>query len=213
VRADILEKATKQGADISGICNRALATAVGVDYNQREKDRVTDRKPVIIAKESAAVVLPPVIPLPLPAPKPDGHLHPVINADDPSAVTSVKRTLRIPTVPPVAAPSPVQEHKTPVPSAPSEKPAKPKSGKSTPKKRGTSPDLKKFVSETILREEAENASITKEALYQAFARWCRERRIATAPDRKTLTVALKNQFALNENVVDGEPSWVNVRLK
>ena len=42
---------------------------------------------------------------------------------------------------------------------------------------------------------------------------CRERRITMAPDRKNLTVALKNQFAMNEKVVDGEPSWVNVRLK
>ena len=75
------------------------------------------------------------------------------------------------------------------------------------------PDLKKFVTEMILREDLENASITKEALYQAFARWCRERRITMAPDRKNLTVALKNQFAMNEKVVDGEPSWVNARLK
>jgi hypothetical protein len=100
-----------------------------------------------------------------------------------------------------------------VPADPPIKSTKPKTGKNTPKKKGTGTDLKKFIAESILREDAENASITKEALFLAFARWCRERRITQAPDRKALTVALKNQFALNEKIVDGEPSWVNVRLK
>jgi hypothetical protein len=217
VRADILDKAAKQGVDINGLCNRALATAVGIDYNQQENDRAAARKPVIVAKEAAAVVIPPAIPLPLPAPGPAGHLHPVINADDPAAVTSVKRAARNPAVRPVAAspapsPSPGQAIPPAVPAKPSSKPAKAGTGKSAPKKRA-GPDLRKFVAETILREDAEDAAVTKEALYQAFARWCRERKIAAAPDRKTLTVALKNQFAFSEKVVDGEPSWVNVRLK
>jgi len=200
--------------DISKLCNRALATAVGIDYDPREKEYVTARKPVIIADESAPAVPPLTIPVPRHAPGSGGYLHPVINADDPTAVTSMKRTVRTPAIQPVsAAPVPPQESTTAVPASPAVKPAKERTGKSLPKKRRTSPDLKKFVAETILREDAENTTITKEALYLAFDRWCRERRIVTVPDRKNLTVSLKNQFALTEKVVDGEPSWVNVRLK
>jgi hypothetical protein len=198
--------------DINGVCNRALAAAVGIGYDSREKENRTVRDPVIVARDAAG--LPPAIPIAQPAPGPAGDLHPVINADDPAAVTSVKRRTRSPPLrPAAAAPVPAEEHPVPVPSEQALNPSKPKTGKSAQKKKGGSPDLRKFVAETILREDTENASITKEALYQAFARWCREHRIATTPDRKTLTVALKNQFALNEKVTDGEPSWVNVRLK
>jgi hypothetical protein len=214
VRTEILEKTAKQGVDINDVCNRALAAAVGIGYDQRENDHSTTRNPVIVARDTAARVLPPTIPPVQPAPGSADHLHPVINADDPAAVTSVKRRFRSPPLQPVAAtPVPAQERTAPVPSDPPVKPAKPKTGKMTPKKKGAGPDLKKFVTETILREDVENTSITKEALYQAFARWCREHRITQTPDRKTLTVALKNQFALNEKIVDGEPSWMNVRLK
>jgi len=214
VRADLLEKAAEQNVDISKLCNRALATAVGIDYDQREKEHVTARKPVIIADESAPVVLPPPIPVPRPAPRSGGNLHPVINADDPAAVTSVKRIVRTPVVKPVAAVPVVPRESIPVVTASlSVTPAKVRTGKSLQKKRRTAPDLKKFVSETILREDAENASIAKEALYLAFDQWCRERRIVTVPDRKNLAVSLRNQFALTEKIVDGEPSWVNVRLK
>ena len=214
VRADLLEKAAEQNVDINKLCNRALATAVGIDYDQREKEHVTLRKPVIIADESAPAVLLQSIPVSRPAPGHGAHLHPVINADDPAAVTSVKRTVRVPAIQPVAAARVHPQESTPaVPASPAVKSSKVRSGKSLPKKRRTAPDLKKFVSETILREDAENATIAKEALYLAFDRWCRERRIVTVPDRKSLGVTLKNQFALTEKVVDGEPSWVNVRLK
>ena len=200
--------------DISKLCNRAIATAVGIDYDQREKEPGTARKQVIIADESAPAVPPLTIPVPRHAPGSEGHLHPVINADDPTAVTSMKRTVRTPAIQPVSAtPVPPQESTPAVSTSPAVKPAKVRTGRSLPKKRRTSPDLKKFVAETILREDAENAMISKEALYLAFDRWCRERRIVTVPDRKYLTITLKNQFALTETVVDGEPSWVNVRLK
>jgi hypothetical protein len=212
VRADIFEKTTQQGVEVSELCNRALAAAVGIDYDQREKDRIAARKPVIVAKDSAAA-LPPAISPALPAPGPAGHLHPVINADDPGAVSSVKKTKRTPAVKPAApAPVPLPSPAAPVLSVTAGKTPIPKKGKSTPKKRGAGPDLRKFVAETILRDDTGNASITKEALYQAFARWCREHRIPTMPDRKALTVALKNQFAFSEEMVDGEPSWVNARL-
>jgi hypothetical protein len=215
VRADILDQAERQGVDLSDTCNRALAAAVGIEYDPQGKGEIAPRKPVIIAREAAA--RPPDIPEALPAPGPAARLHPVINADDPAAATSVKRTKRLPAVKngaaAVPAPSSDGEKTVPLPAEAPVKPSRPKTGRSVPKKRGGSSDLKKFVTETILREDAENASITKEALYQAFARWCREHRIATAPDRKTLSVALKNQFALAEKVIDGEPSWVNVRLK
>jgi len=212
VRTDILEEAEKQGVDINGVCNRALAAAVGIGYERRDREDRTARNPVIIARDAAG--LPPTAPPAQPAPVPAGDLHPVINADDPAAVTSVKRRARSPPLRPAsAAPVAAGEHAVPVPSDPAVKPARPKAGKSAPKKKGGSPDLRKFIAETILREDGENASIPKEALYQAFARWCRERRITTTPERKALTVALKNQFALSEKIVDGEPSWVNVRLK
>ena len=212
VRTDILEEAERQGVDINGVCNRALAAAVGIGYDPREKVDRTARNPVIIARDAAG--LPPTVPPAQPAPAPAGDLHPVINADDPAAVISVKRRARSPPLrPATTVPVAAEEHAVPVPSDPAVKPARPKAGKSAPKKKGGSPALRKFIAETILREDADNAWITKEALYQAFVRWCREHRITTTPDRKTLTVALKNQFALSEKITDGEPSWMNVRLK
>jgi predicted component of type VI protein secretion system len=218
VRADIFDKAEQKNVDIGNTCNRALASAVGIDFDLREKEHSMARNPVIIAKDTAPAGLPLTIPTVQPSSGPAGHLHPVINADDPAAITSVKKARRTPAVQPaaataVSAPLPAREPTESLPADSPGKTAKSKAGKSTQKKKGTGPDLKKFVADAILREDAENATITKEALYQEFARWCRERRIEKAPDRRALTVALKNQFALIEKIVDGEPSWVNVRLK
>jgi hypothetical protein len=218
VRADIYEKAVTTGVNVSDTCNRALARAVDIDFDQRERERTIARNPVIIAKDTVPAGLPPAIPGGQPLSGPAGHLHPVINADDPAAITSVKKARRTPAVQPapaaaVPAPLPVPEPTAPLTADSPVKPAKTKTGKNAPKKKGTGPDLKKFVTESILREDAVNATITKEALYQEFTRWCRERRIEKAPDRRALTVALKNQFAFNERIVDGEPTWVNVRLK
>jgi hypothetical protein len=218
VRADIIDKAEQKSVDIGDTCNRALARAVGIDFDQREMERSMARNPVIIAKDTVPTGLHPAIPPVQPSSGAGNHLHPVINADDPAAITSVKKARRIPVVQPAAAtavpaPVPAQEPSVPLPADAPVKPAKQKTGKSVPKKKGAGSDLKKFVAEAILREDAENASITKEALYLKFSHWCRERRIAKVPDRKALTVALKNQFAFTEKIMDGEPSWVNVRLK
>lgn len=101
---------------------------------------------------------------------------------------------------------------------PGTKPARQNSGKTAsgtraPVKKGSAPDFRKFIADTLIRADEEHVSVTKDALYQAFARWCREHRVTPVPDRKTLTVALKNKFAFTENLVDGESSWVNIRLK
>ena len=88
-----------------------------------------------------------------------------------------------------------------------------KSQKAGPKKRESGGGLKKFVTEKISRIEADDAIISKDELYQAFGRWCREQKITPVPDRKVVAVALKNQFALQERTADGVPSWVNIRLK
>ena len=73
--------------------------------------------------------------------------------------------------------------------------------------------IKKFMAEAIVREDADESRVPKDVLYQAFARWCREHRITPVPDRKAVTVALKNQFAMKEKMVDSEPSWVNIRFR
>ena len=69
------------------------------------------------------------------------------------------------------------------------------------------------MAEAVVREASGEGSVTKDTLYQAFSRWCREHRIAPVPDRKALTVALKNQFAVQEKMADGVPSWTGIRLR
>ena len=84
---------------------------------------------------------------------------------------------------------------------------------SKPAKAGKGQALKRFIADATIRGEREDDHVTKEALYQAFARWCRELRITPVPDKKTVTIALKNQFAVKENILEGEPAWVNIRLR
>ena len=65
----------------------------------------------------------------------------------------------------------------------------------------------------IARSDAADAVISKDDIYLAFTRFCREQKIAQVPDRKTFTIALKNKFAFFDKTVSGTPSWINVRLK
>lgn len=72
------------------------------------------------------------------------------------------------------------------------------------------PAIKRFVSEMTSRGDGQ---VAKEALYQAFSQWCREHKITPVPDRKAVTVTLKNQLALVEKTDGGEPVWININLR
>ena len=213
VRADIYAKAHEQGIDISNICNTALAALLGVDYCQQQLDDVPVPRPVIIAENSRPGDLTGHVP----AAQVAAHA-PVINADDPAASTtvrSIKRQPKAKPVPkemePVPVPAGKQESATPSPAqsaAPAGKIPKPAAGKA---QKGEG--LKKFVSSMIARSDAADAVISKDDMYLAFTRFCREHKIAQVPDRKTFTIALKNKFAFFDKTVSGTPSWINVRLK
>jgi hypothetical protein len=81
------------------------------------------------------------------------------------------------------------------------------------KKKTKGDALKTFFSSTIIRTDETEEGVRKDELYELFARFCREHRITPVPERKTVTVALKNQFALTEKMVDGTPCWTGIRLK
>ncbi len=211
MREDIFARANEAGVDIHNACNRALADLVGIDYRQQKIEGLPVTPPVIIAAER------PVAGTRGETPKitPEGR-PPVINADDPSAVVKAmaKRRTAVKPVPEVPVPSGSaagKEGQRPSPAPLLHPPAK--GLKSSPKKRETGGGLKKFVSAKISRVDADDAIISKDDLYQAFSRWCREQKIAPVPDRKAVAVALKNQFAIKERTADGVPSWVNIRLK
>jgi len=213
VRADIFSKAHGQGIDISNVCNMALADLLGVDYHPQHLDNVPVTRPVIIAQN---------------APATEGKVHaqgthpaghsPVINADDPAASLIVRTTKQQPktrsapketepvTVPPER--KEVAPLSTSAPAAPAGKTKKPAAGKAQ-KDNG----LKKFVSSKIVRSDTGDAMISKDDMYQAFTRFCREHKIAQIPDQKDFSIALKNKFAFFDKTISGNPSWVNVRLK
>lgn len=213
VRADIFLKAHEQGIDISNVCNKALADLLGVDYRPLHLDNMPAARPVIIAqnapqakgKDHATEI------------HPAGH-SPVINADDPAASATVRSAKQQPkTRPPrketdqVTAPPEKKEVTVQSPAAdavPAGNAKKPAVGK-VHKDDG----LKRFVSTKITRSDAGDAVISKDDMYLAFTRFCREHNIAKIPDRKSFTIALKNKFAFFDKTITGTPSWVNVRLK
>jgi hypothetical protein len=217
IREDILAQARASGLDIAEVCNRALADATGIRYVPREPAAATPAAPVIIAQNgapSAGDTIPVTV-------SPVG-MHPVINADDPRSATTVKQVPRTPSPKtPSALPGRVSSPEKP-PKAPAAMPAAPPlvpqmektmKPEARPEKKGKGMAIKKFVIEAIVREDTDETRVAKAEMYEHFVRWCREHRITPVPDRKSLTVALKNQFALKEKTVEGEPSWVNVRLK
>ena len=211
VRADFFSMAQEQGIDISNVCNKALADLLGVEYRKKQLDNVPVARPVIIAQNAP------------PAEKkehaPGTHTaahSPVINADDPASSATVRNAKRQPKAKPapkepVSVPAPVPVPGDGVLSAvtpPAEKTKRP-AGAKTPKGDG----LKKFVSTKITRSDTDDAVISKDDMYQAFARFCREHKYAPVPDRKMFTIALKNKFAFFDKTINGIPGWVNVRLK
>ncbi|MDD1694237.1 MAG: hypothetical protein LUQ71_05890 [Methanoregula sp.] len=212
LRADILTKAQSAGIDINDLCNRALADATGIDYIPHKPREAAPAAPVIIAHDGAAAGGDDTPPEVLPE-----SVHPVINADDPRSATAVKQVPRSPAQKvPAALPGRVSSpEKTPraliVPTCvPS--PVKPEKPGPGPKKKGQESAIKKFIAECVVRDDTDESHVSKDLLYQAFTRWCRGHRITPVPDRKAVTVALKNQFAMTEKSVGGEPSWANLRL-
>jgi hypothetical protein len=213
IRSDIFLKAVELGLDISNECNLALANQTGIDYRQQHlSDRViTD--PVILDADTQIKELKRTsrkIPLP--------DIHPVINADDPTAITRVMKTKQRPPVKPVAE-LPDLKDSAPITAATSQKiPAKRVSigerGKTVaPDKKKKDDSLKKFVAAKIIRVDADDAVVTKDDMYQAFTRWCRDHRIAAVPERKVFATSLKNKFAFTEKTVNGTPCWMNVQIK
>jgi hypothetical protein len=205
VRSDIFLKAAEMGLDISDELNQRLAGLVGIDYRQQRLTGrpITDR--AIYAadtavKEDAGMRQKPQFSV----------LYPVINADDPAAASKVRTAKRLSPKPvPVATPLP-ETAISPEYSGPKVRRV---GGKSADSKKKRKDDmLKKFVTTKITRVDADDAVISKEDMYQAFTRWCRDHRIAPVPERKVFTTLLKNKFAITEKTVSGTSCWVNVRL-
>lgn len=214
IREDILAAAQSAGIDIQDQCNRALAGAAGIRYIPEPREKKPQSAPVIIAD-------PGVPPSGRPAQQEatGENLHPVINADDPRARTAVKLLPKQKAcTPPAALPGRVSPPEKPLPSsttpAPAPHPEKPKkAGAGKAGKRQKASPIRQFVAERIARDEGEECHIAKEALYLAFTQWCREHRITPVPDRRSVTVTLKNQFAMAETTIAGEPSWINARIR
>lgn len=214
LQPDIYRKALERGIDISDACNRALADLTGTEY-QTKQQKAPATPPVIIARDGAS---PHISPEPKKAPL--QKMPPVINADDPAAPARVvqakarsqKRTPdEIP--PKVHVPASPKEDTPAVSSAAVKQAAVPKEKKARSKKRSRGDALKTFFSTKISRTDEPETVMKKDELYELFARFCRDHRIAPVPERKTVTVALKTQFALTEKSVDGTPCWTGIRLK
>jgi len=211
VRADIYSQAQEQGLDISDACNRALADLLGIDYRQQQLGSVPVPPPVIVAKDGA-------MPSGIPSAPDKTTQPPVINADDPKAAGAiavskkqpVRKTAAVPPAP--AAPAPDKRPaKAPVKAPAAAPPGKTLKG--TPKKTAKGDTLKKFITGMIVREDADNATIAKEELYQIFSRWCREQKVSPVPDAKAVAVALKTRFAFGEKNAGGKPCWTGLRFR
>ena len=211
IRADILEQARQREIDISEAINRALAEKMGIDYRQQKIPEGTIAKPVIIAPNEA-----PALPDRVPAQTGAPAAAAIINADDPQAAKTIKSrqlvkekpALKVTAQVPVPAPAP--EKVAPPLRALSSAPGKAK--KPAPKKKKDDA-AKKFFASMIIREDSDTARITKDDMFNAFERWCRNHRLTPIPDKKSFSVTLKNQFAVKERMVQGMPTWVGVKVK
>lgn len=216
IRDDILAAARSADLDIQDLCNRALADAAGIRYSPVPKKCEMSAGAVIVASTDHPHAG---------AKEPDvaagETVHPVINADDPRAWSVIKELPRPkPVQKPATLPGRVSiteqspECNLPVTAIQGVKPRPEREKKAPGKKAAKHParsSIRQFVAEHIVRDDGEGCHISKEALYSALAHWCRERRMV-APDRRTVTVTLKNQFAMTEAAVNGEPSWTNARF-
>jgi hypothetical protein len=216
LRSDIYRQALERGIDISDVCNRALAALTGSGYSRQQLEEIPAPPPVIIAKDGSS-------PHTSEEPKKgiSQKLHPVINADDPAAPAKVvqaktplkKAPAELPTPLPVPAPAIPKEIPVAAPAASLKKVGVPK-GRDAPAKKRTKGDaLKSFFSSKIARMDDAEATISKDEFYELFTRFCRDHHMSPVPERKAVTIALKNQFALTEKVVDGTACWTGIRLK
>lgn len=216
LRSDIYRQAVVQGIDISDACNRALAGLTGTEYHRQQLEEVPPPPPVIVARTGSLPLTPADT-----KKTASQKLHPVINADDPAAPATVVQAKAPVKKARAESPAPVP---VPAPATPEEKPAgapvtAPKKapvqkGRAVPaKKRSRGDALKTFFTLKIVRTDETDARVNKDELYELFARYCREHRITPVPERKTITVSLKNQYALTEKSVNGTPCWTGIRLK
>ena len=208
LRSDIFQRACEQEIDISDLCNRALADRMGIDYRQQHLEEAAIPEPVIIVRNNQSSV----------SPEHSPHLRssilpPVINADDPSAATKVKQAKRQPVKKPAG--------EIPVPALPPQKerivaaPVKgPVSGGRKQSKRKPNQEaVKQFFSSKISREDGDEVHVSKDEVYEMVIRWCHDHRVTPVPDRRSVTLILKNQFAVPEKMVEGIPCWTGIRLK
>jgi hypothetical protein len=217
LQLDIYQQALGQGIDISDACNRALAVLTGIDYRRLQREESPAPPPVIIARDGSL-------------PNARGGVkkvtaqkqHPVINADDPAAPATVilakvqpakKSPAELPDPKPALAPAPKKEKPVAAPVPATKRPAVIKDRGLLSKKRSKSDVLKAFFSSKIVRTDETDITLGKDDLYDLFIRFCREHRLTPVPERKAVTIALKNQFALTEKQVNGTPSWIGIRLK
>jgi hypothetical protein len=217
LREDIYRQALVQGIDISDACNRAIASLTGREYHRQEREEVPPPQPVIIARAGSS----PHAPGELKKSR-SQKLHPVINADDPAAPARVVQAKaqplkKAPAEPPapLPAPAPVSPEEKPVadPAATTKKAAVPRGHTASSKKRSKGDTLKTFFSSTIARTDDAGDRVGKDDLYEIFIRFCHDHRITPVPERRAVTVTLKNQFALTEKLVDGTSCWTGIRLK
>jgi hypothetical protein len=212
LRADIFIKASEMGLDISNECNQALAYLVGIDYQQQKLSDQTFTEPLVISAETPSKGSEHTTPKPR-APV----LHPVINADDPTAIAKVLKAKRQPSqksVPETHVRVEQSSAETSVPpQIPSLRSPLGKGKAITSEKKKREDTVKKFVSTKIVRTDTADAVITKDDMYQAFVRWCRDYRRAAVPERRAFATLLKNKFAITEKTVNGNPCWVNVHLR
>jgi hypothetical protein len=213
IRSDIFLKAVELGLDISNECNLALANQMGIDYRQQHLSDLVIADPAILDADTQTKELKKTS---RKTPLPD--IHPVINADDPTAITKVMKAKQRPPVKPVAE-EPVLKDSAPITSGITQKTevkgeAVAGRGKVIAlEKKKKDDSLKKFVAAKIIRTDADDAVVTKDDMYQAFTRWCRDHRITAIPERKVVATSLKNKFAFTEKTINGNPCWMNVRIK
>lgn len=215
LRSDIYRQALVRGIDISDACNRALAGLTGTVYQRQSPEEVP--QPVIIARTESSLPG-----LGEPGKSLAHPLNPVINADDPSAPARVVQAKAHPVkkapaghTPPVPAPVPIppEEKPIPAPAVTAKTAAARKGPAAAPKKRARGDALKTFFSSKVTRTDDAEDRVGKDELYEIFVRFCRDHRITPVPEKKAVTVALKNQFALTEKPVGGKSCWTGVRLK
>ena len=213
LRSDIYREAVVRGIDISDTCNQALSSLTGIEYHRLQLEEVPVPPPVIVARNGS-----------LPQTSGDikkavsPKLHPVINADDPAAPATVvevktRPAKKTPAEPVAPVPAPAHASEEQAPEEPARKATARKGPAVVAKKRTRGDALKTFFSTKIVRTEEADAAVSKDELYELFARFCREHRTTPVPERKAVTVALKNQFALTETNVNGTPCWNGIRLK